>query len=541
MNILDLMRMFTIRFRMQSAIAVVLLLLGLLGSVGMWSMLRIHDLHNNFLQGPWQQAQRMEQLTTSLDAVRLQEGQVLMEFARGRALEDVYALWQTQMQQLTTQITAYQQGLDAAEQPQAQAVLAAVGNYNKDFAKILQDIREQPFITASEIYSAADASHAHLQKAEQQVKQLQTTLQQGAQAMQERGDAVAEQAKWLFVAAILVTLLVVGPLTWLNMLAICRPLSAAQKVADAIAQGDLTAPVDTAGKDELADLQRALEKMQSNLNHMVGQVRDASSSIALASQEIASGNADLSARTEQTASNLQQTVASLEQLTGTVQQTADSAGQANHLAAQASDTAGQGGTVVQEAVGSMQAIANASRRIGDIIGLIDSIAFQTNILALNAAVEAARAGEQGRGFAVVASEVRLLARRSADAASEIKQLIQASVTAVDGGVRNAEDAGNTMQGIVSSIERVVGMIREISATANEQSSGIAEVNQAVGHIDQMTQQNAALVEESAAAAQSLHDQAQRLAGVVGQFKLAAGAVPGGIAGSVTGGVAGYLR
>lgn len=210
-------------------------------------------------------------------------------------------------------------------------------------------------------------------------------------------------------------------------------------------------------------------------------------------------------------------MASLEELTSTVQQTADAAGQANQLAAVASQTAGQGGAVV-----SMQEIADSSRRIADIIGLIDSIAFQTNILALNAAVEAARAGEQGRGFAVVAGEVRSLAHRSADAANEIKKLIGTSVAAVDGGVRNAQDAGTTMQEIVSGIEKVVGIIRDITATANEQSSGIAEVNQAVGHIDQMTQQNAALVEQSAAAAQSLNEQAQRLAQVVGQFKLAAG-------------------
>ena len=527
MNVLALMRRFTIRFRMQSAIAVVLLLLGLLGGVGMWSMLRIYDLHHDFIQGPWGQNQQLQQLQGRFNAIELDEKEILITFSKGGILDTPYADWTSRVRSFQEALTQYQQGMDGLQQQDAEKLAQSMQAYVAGFAPLVESLQANPYVSVEQTFEDALKPHQHLLVAQQDMQRLQTLLQQQAQALQQGGDAVTQQAKWLFLASVLLALLIVGPLTWLNMLAICRPLGQAQKLAKAIAQGDLTQQLDSRGKDEIADLQRDLQDMQNNLGQMVGQVQAASSSIALASQEIASGNADLSSRTEQTASNLQQTVASLEQLTGTVQQTAVSAGQANQLAASAAQTAGQGGVVVQDAVTSMQEIANSSRRIGDIIGLIDSIAFQTNILALNAAVEAARAGEQGRGFAVVAGEVRSLAHRSAEAANEIKKLIGSSVAAVDGGVRNAQDAGTTMEGIVSGIERVVSIIRDITSTANEQSTGIAEVNQAVGQIDQMTQQNAALVEQSAAAAQSLNDQAQRLAQVVGQFKLAAGAVSPG--------------
>ena len=266
------------------------------------------------------------------------------------------------------------------------------------------------------------------------------------------------------------------------------------------AGGDLSQRIAAEGKYEVADLQRALTDMQQGLGALVAQVRDASGSIA-------------------TASNAQEAVASLSQITSNVQQTASSSQMANQLASSASSTATRGGSVVAQAVASMHEISASSRKIGDIIGLIDSIAFQTNILALNAAVEAARAGEQGRGFAVVASEVRSLAQRSAAAASDIKGLIHNSVTAVDGGVRHVEDAGAAMKEIVASVQRVGDIIGEITAAASEQSAGIGQVNQSVGEIDRMTQQNAALVEESAAAAESLREQAARLSQVVQQFHL----------------------
>ena len=261
----------------------------------------------------------------------------------------------------------------------------------------------------------------------------------------------------------------------------------------------------------------ALQQVLGRIGGVVGEVQSSAANCTTASQEIASGNQDLSVRTERTASGLQQIASAMEQLTGTVRQTADSARTANQLASSARDVAGQGGEVVAQVVSTMDAISASSRQIADIIGTIDGIAFQTNILALNAAVEAARAGEQGRGFAVVAGEVRSLAQRSADAAREIKSLIGTSVERVETGSRLVADAGRSMQDIVASVRRVTDMIGEISMATDEQSAGLASVNQSVSDLDAMTQQNAALVEQSAAAADSLRQQASRLAEVVRVF------------------------
>jgi methyl-accepting chemotaxis protein len=306
---------------------------------------------------------------------------------------------------------------------------------------------------------------------------------------------------------------------WVVTRVTVQSMNAALQVAEQVAAGDLSAAVPPAGRDEAGRLLQALGRMKDSLGRVVGSVRSNAESVATASAQIAQGNHDLSQRTEEQASALEQTAASMEQLGSTVRQNADNARQANQLAQGASTVAATGGQVVVDVVQTMKGINDSSRRIADIIGVIDGIAFQTNILALNAAVEAARAGEQGRGFAVVAGEVRNLAQRSAAAAKEIKQLITTSVEQVERGTVLVDRAGATMQDIVGSIGRVTDLMGEISAASSEQSTGVAQIGEAVSQMDQVTQQNAALVEESAAAAESLRQQAQQLVQVVAVFRL----------------------
>ena len=334
--------------------------------------------------------------------------------------------------------------------------------------------------------------------------------------------AEAKDAKLMLLGLATVATLFAAALGFLITRAITGPIAAAVKVAQTVAAGDLTSQIHITSTDETGQLLSALKSMNESLVKVVGQVRQSSDRIATGSGQIASGNADLSQRTEEQASNLQQTAASMEQLTSTVKNNSDTARQATQLAGSARAAATQGGLVVGQVVSTMEAITASSKKISDIISVIDGIAFQTNILALNAAVEAARAGEQGRGFAVVASEVRNLAQRSAAAAKEIKTLISRSVETVDAGSQQVSDAGRAMTDIVMQVKRVNDLIAEISSATIEQTQGIGQVGDAIHQLDQVTQQNAALVEESAAAAESLSQQAARLVEAVSLFKLGDG-------------------
>jgi len=328
------------------------------------------------------------------------------------------------------------------------------------------------------------------------------------------------RTRWLMIGAMLGLIILAGVAARLVARSVSEPLGVAVGIAERIAHGDLTAPFATGGKSETAQLMRALKAMNESLVGIVSNVRGSIDTIGNASNDIASGNADLSSRTEAQASNLEQTASSMEQIMSTVRQSADHAREANQLVSSATAVAAHGGAVVAQVVETMGVINDSSRRIVDIISVIDGIAFQTNILALNAAVEAARAGEQGRGFAVVATEVRSLAQRSASAAREIKELISDSVQKVEAGNALATDAGKTMQDVVASVERITGIMGDIVLAAQEQSSGIEQVNQAITQIDEMTQQNAALVEQAAAASESLRQQAGDLADAVAIFTLA---------------------
>ena len=332
-------------------------------------------------------------------------------------------------------------------------------------------------------------------------------------------DAVAKTSRNLLLALAALALAFGVVCAWVLTMGIVRPLRTAVDIARKVADGDLTAQIDASAKDETGQLLQALKDMNTSLLNIVGEVRSGTDSIATSSTQIAAGNQDLSSRTEEQAGSLEETASSMEELTSTVKQNADNARQANQLAASAAQVAVKGGEVVAQVVGTMQSINTSSNKIVDIISVIDGIAFQTNILALNAAVEAARAGEQGRGFAVVASEVRNLAQRSASAAKEIKTLIGASVEQVNAGSMLVAQAGSTMNDIVDSVQRVSDIITEITAASSEQSVGIDEINRAIGQMDAVTQQNAALVEESAAAAESMQHQAHNLAQVVSVFKL----------------------
>ena len=332
------------------------------------------------------------------------------------------------------------------------------------------------------------------------------------------GAAVIRSESLMVILALLASAVGIACAAYITR-AITQPINSAVKVAQTVASGDLTSQIEVHTTEETGQLLQALKDMNSSLVNIVGQVRGGTETIATASSQIASGNLDLSSRTEEQASSLEETASSMEELTSTVRQNADNAQQANQLALSASGVAVKGGEVVGKVVETMDAINDSSRKIVDIISVIDGIAFQTNILALNAAVEAARAGEQGRGFAVVATEVRNLAQRSAAAAKEIKTLIGDSVVAVDAGSKLVAEAGSTMAEIVSSVQRVTDIMAEISLATQEQSSGIDQINQAIGQMDQVTQQNAALVEEAAAAAESLQEQSGQLAEVVSVFKL----------------------
>ena len=402
----------------------------------------------------------------------------------------------------------------------ADKALAEHEELDKKYAEALKTFRANDAASAAEVDKLVRGID---RGATEHIDEIVKTVQEhGDKLAESTSKAVVSEKRYLVTGLAILALLAIvvsAAIGALIILAITRRLKRASDVARNVADGNLDAAIESGRNDELGQLLGSLRHMNESLAAIVGRVRASAEQVTSASSQIAAGNTDLSARTEEQASSLEETAASIEEMTATVNQNAQNASQASQVATSAAEVARRGGEAVDEVVKMMESIQSSSRKIGDIIGVIDSIAFQTNILALNAAVEAARAGEQGRGFAVVAGEVRSLAQRSAEAAKEIKTLITDSVERVDAGAKLADDAGKTMSDVVSSVNRVSNIISEIASATGEQSAGIAQVNQAVGELDKVTQQNASLVEESTAASESLKELAREMVDAVAVFRL----------------------
>jgi methyl-accepting chemotaxis protein len=514
-----LMRRYTIRWRMLATIGMVLALFALVGATGFGGGAVLGRLNDGFVNGSLQQVRSAAAIRQHLGQVRLHEKNMVIDYENGVEVLKHRDAWQASIEATRQALGSLQAGQVEADNALARKGLDALDAYQKESSHVLARIQDGAYDTAKAADRQLQKAKAHIQTLEEQVSALAASIDAQIARSSASFASTLQFTALAFGGVLLLVVAAVVPLTLLNSRSIVSPIDYARRVAQAVAGGDLTMQIRADGRDEAADLLRALAQMQSSLRSIVGDVGSAADSIGTASREVASGNADLSTRTEQAASNLQQTASSMSQLTGTVRQAGDAAAQANQLAHRAASVAQRGGAVVAQVVSTMDQINTSSKKIVDIIGTIDGIAFQTNILALNAAVEAARAGEQGRGFAVVASEVRSLAQRSAEAARQIKGLIVSSVERVEAGSKLVGEAGATMTEIVASVQRVSDIIGEISAAAAEQNQGIVQVNGAVTELDRMTQQNAALVEQSAAAAESLREQAHQLAGVVSVFRL----------------------
>ena len=523
MGLQSLMRAFSIRTRMVSAIGVVLALLLVVGGAGVWGIQKLQHISQEFMGHALEESYALSRLRHSLSELVRYEKEMVIQYESPEQLSAAESRWERARQDVRTQMAHMNEG-DADEDNAVLKTLEQnLAAYEAAVTPVVTNIRNGGYDSATVANRMLQRAHERFAAIEADLKKIETIIAAEAAALQAREQETTRSTLMVFAAAVVLAMVIVVPTTLANMQSICQPLTRAQDLAAAIAQGDLTQPVQADGKDELTALMHALGRMQVSLARMVGEVRATTNQIAAASTEIASGNQDLSNRTENAASQLQQTASSIEQIHGMVSQSTNAANEARDKARANAEVAQRGGAVVGQVVSTMEDIRHSSQKIHDIIGTIDGIAFQTNILALNAAVEAARAGEQGRGFAVVAGEVRRLAQSSAEAAQEIKDLIGASVERVETGSRQVSEAGRTIGEIVSNAQQIASLIQDVNSAANEQGQGIAQVTGAIGSLDSMTQQNAALVEQSAAAAQSLQEQARRLAGLVDNFRLPAAA------------------
>ena len=523
----------SIRARLYFGTIFSLVLLVIIGAMGFIALDRTRGTLEVLFSQWVQTLTDMSDLRTALGDLRRAEKDIIINFnntVEVAALRESWGKTLAALRKSLAEVRQVQAG-DAAFVAAIDKSLDEIQQYEAGIVPIFDQI-ERAQIDGAGGGAYADRLKTHMEATDQLFSRLATSAREQMQEARQGVDTLAATMSGLIGVALVLALAVLIPLTYLSVRSITRSLAQARDLAERIAGGDLSRDTQALNHDEVGQLVTAMGRMQQSLRGLVRQVQDAAGNISTASSEIATGNHDLSQRTEQTAANLEEAASSMEMLTSTVQQSAQASRQASDFASSAAEVAARGGAVVSQVVSTMDQITTSSRKIADITGVIDSIAFQTNILALNAAVEAASAGEQGRGFAVVASEVRSLAQRSAGAAKEIKELIGSSVERVEDGSRFVSQAGQTMTEIVGSVRRVSGIIHEITASAAEQSDNIGHISQSVTQLDQMTQQNAALVEQSTAASESLREQALQLTRAVSQFKLhdgaAASAQPGGL-------------
>ncbi|MCH8178432.1 MAG: HAMP domain-containing protein [Proteobacteria bacterium] len=508
----------SIRTRLSALAALVVLALLIVGATGVGSLLSLSRQFSDFRAVEFSQQAELVRLRQHLGDIRRYEKDVLLNIDDLDGSKAYQVKWKRAVSSARDSLQALgQKGAEA----QSTAILALMQQYEGAAGEVIQRTINGQIVTSTEANQTIAPAKEFMRKADPLVEELATQLQEAAET---RAVAVASRAEneLILIGVIgLLSLLIFIPATWLTVLSISRPLGRAVAVADQVAEGNLAHTISVSGGGEVAALMSSLARMQSSLREVVSSVKQSGDAILSASSEVANGSADLSARTERAAAELQRTASTMHELADIVAESRAASQEVSQLGARSLASTRRGGDIVQEVVSNMGQIATDSREISQMIGLIDSVAFQTNLLALNAAVEAARAGEQGRGFAVVAAEVRQLAQRSAEAAKQISQVIRASSDQVNQGSQLVKAAQTEMSEVLGVADRVAAMMDHLNDRSGEQARDIAEVARAIGELDAWTQENAALVEESSAAAESLRQQALSLNQVIGRFRLAA--------------------